>query len=444
MVECARAALAPMCLVGLPRSGTYAVARAIHRDGEPSGFVSVRSLVDSPRELAERIVLELEGDPAVDFVTLYVEGVERQPRPVQELLLRLIDEGIRFRSRSIPVRVIAQTTADPRGGARFANSVLAARLATLVVPVFPMDARRDELLAIVTEVAADLVTRFGLGSRWLSPEGARNLADRDWAGDFEELEATLARILAGARGSVVTLEDVLAAGALPETAAPARSPAAAPAPATTSPSVAPPLEYLLMELAHELKNPMVTLKTFSGHLERLLEDPEMRGKFVHLAGEAIDRMDGFLEDLLAFSRFGEPRPQVLPFDALLARTLSPPDRERFSGNGIPPGVVVVVDEEQAQFALRALFRAFRKRLPPEAPIVYQWVPPAGLRFDSRAESTGIALHNIMGQGNRDELSASLDFFVSRSLIERNRGRLVSDRDETGLHVRLELPAAGAR
>jgi signal transduction histidine kinase len=443
VVDYAREALAPMSLVGLPRSGTYAVARAIHRDGEASGFVSVRSLVDSPRELAERIVLELEGDPAVEFVTLYVEGVDRQPRPVQELLLRLIDEGIRFRSRSIAVRVVAQTTADPRGRSRFASPVLAARLATLVVPVFPMEARRDELLAIVMEVAADLVARFGLGSRWLSPEGARNLADRDWPGDFEELEGTLARILAGARGSVVTLEDVLAAGDAGKTVLPARSPAAS-APPPASPITSPPLEYLLMELAHELKNPMVTLKTFSGHLDRLLDDPETRGKFVHLAGEAIDRMDGFLEDLLAFSRFGEPRPQVLPLDALLARTLSPPERERFSGNGIPPGVVVVVDEEQAQFAFRALFRAFRKRLPPEAPIVYQWVPPAGLRFDSRAEPTGIALHNIMGQGNRDELSASLDFFVSRSLIERNRGRLVADRDETGLHVRLELPAAGAR
>ena len=201
-----------------------------------------------------------------------------------------------------------------------------------------------------------------------------------------------------------------------------------------------------MELAHELKNPMVTLKTFSGHLDRLLDDPATRTKFVDLAGEAIDRMDGFLEELLAFSRFGDPRPQVVALDPLLARALGGPAaiRDRFSGNGAPAGLKVVADEEQIEFALRALLRGLTKQLSPSAPIVYQWVAPGGLRFDSKAEVTGIALHNIMGQGIRDELAASLDIFVSRSLIERNRGRLSAERDDSGLHVRLDLPPAGAR
>ncbi|MGH7805954.1 MAG: histidine kinase dimerization/phospho-acceptor domain-containing protein, partial [Candidatus Binatia bacterium] len=221
----------------------------------------------------------------------------------------------------------------------------------------------------------------------------------------------------------------------------AKAPAAAPPRATD-----PPLEGLLMELAHELKNPMVTLKTFSGHLDRLLEDPETRTKFVGLATEAIDRMDGFLEELLAFSRFGEPRPQVLPLEPLVKRAFAgtPLARDRFSGNGVPAGVSIVADEDQAEFALRALLRGLCKQLSPNAPIVYQWVAPGGLRFDSRAELSGIALHNVMGQGIREEILASLDFFVCRSLIERNRGRVSAERDDAGVHVELWLPIAGAR
>ena len=444
----ATASLAPVSLVGSARSGTYAIARAIHRDGDASGFVSVRSVLDSARELADRIVLELEGDPGHEFLTVYLEGLDRQPRGVQEAALRLVDEGIRFRGRSIPVRVIAQTGTDPRVASRFATPALAARLATLVLPVAPLTPRRDELVTIVTEVAADLAERLGLGSRWLSPEGARSLADRDWPGDFEELEATLARLLTGAAGTVVTLEDVLAAGTLgtrpaaPRGAAPPPSRSPSPSPGR---SPDPPLEGLLMELAHELKNPMVTLKTFSGHLDRLLDDPATRSKFVDLAGEAIDRMDGFLEELLAFSRFSDPRPQVVALDPLLARALGAPAaiRERFSANGGAGGLKVVADEEQLEFALRALLRGLTKQLSPNAPIVYQWVAPGGLRFDSSAEVTGIALHN-MGQGIRDELSASLDVFVCRSLIERNRGRLSAERDSSGLHVQLDLPPAGSR
>src|SRR6185503_548659 len=56
------------------------------------------------------------------------------------------------------------------------------------------------------------------------------------------------------------------------------------------------LEVVITELAHELKNPMVTIKTFAQHFDKLLTDTELRQKFLRLATEAVDRMDGFLED----------------------------------------------------------------------------------------------------------------------------------------------------
>ena len=71
------------------------------------------------------------------------------------------------------------------------------------------------------------------------------------------------------------------------------------------------LELIIAELAHELKNPMVTIKTFSENLEQLLNDPGLRDKFVGLTRDAIDRMDGFLEELLRFSRYAEPKVQNL-------------------------------------------------------------------------------------------------------------------------------------
>ena len=60
------------------------------------------------------------------------------------------------------------------------------------------------------------------------------------------------------------------------------------------------LEVVLGELAHELRNPMVTIKTFAQHLDSVLADPEVRARFSALTADAIDRMDGLLETLARF------------------------------------------------------------------------------------------------------------------------------------------------
>lgn len=445
----ARGLAVPVAIVGRPASGAYAVARAIHRDGRPGGFVSVRTRLGGPAELVAKLRGELEGDPASDLLTVYVDDLEGQVREVQEAALGLVDEGLRSRGRPVPVRLVARLSADPALDSSLEIAPLALRLSVLRIVLPRLDERRDELAAIVAAIAEDVSLRLALTSSWLSPEAVRALAERRWPGDLEELETVLTRLLVGARGSVVTVEDVWDLDPVRPTAgAPSSPPPRSPEPAiaSASPRVDPALEIVLTELAHELKNPMVTLKTFTQHLDRLLEDAEMRERFVGLAGEAIERMDGFLEEMLAFSRFREARPRVLPFEPLVADALVLPagDGRSFSGTGVPAGAVIVADEEQIGFALRALARALSRRLPPAAPILYEWQPPGGLRFDSRAEAVGIALHNVVDSESRDELSASLDFFMARSLIERNRGTLVAERDAAGLHVRLQLPSAGAR
>src|SRR5207237_1158955 len=79
------------------------------------------------------------------------------------------------------------------------------------------------------------------------------------------------------------------------------------------------LEYLLAELAHELRNPLVTIKTFADHLPALLEDAELRTRFATLTSDAIERMDGLLENVLAFARLGAPRREAVEVGPILAR-----------------------------------------------------------------------------------------------------------------------------
>jgi PAS domain S-box-containing protein len=55
-------------------------------------------------------------------------------------------------------------------------------------------------------------------------------------------------------------------------------------------------------MAHEIKNPLVTLKTFSQLLDEQYEDPEFRQTFSELVGKEVNRIDRIVNQLLKFGR----------------------------------------------------------------------------------------------------------------------------------------------
>jgi PAS domain S-box-containing protein len=55
-------------------------------------------------------------------------------------------------------------------------------------------------------------------------------------------------------------------------------------------------------MAHEIKNPLVTLKTFAQLLSEQYEDPEFRDTFSDLVGQEVDRIDRIVNQLLKFGR----------------------------------------------------------------------------------------------------------------------------------------------
>lgn len=59
-------------------------------------------------------------------------------------------------------------------------------------------------------------------------------------------------------------------------------------------------------MAHEIKNPLVALKTFAQLLPERYEDAEFRTSFSRLAQQEIERIDGIVNQLLEFSRPAKP------------------------------------------------------------------------------------------------------------------------------------------
>ncbi|MEX2606906.1 MAG: ATP-binding protein [Kiritimatiellia bacterium] len=70
-------------------------------------------------------------------------------------------------------------------------------------------------------------------------------------------------------------------------------------------------------MAHEIKNPLVTLKTFTQLLPERFEDPDFRETFSTLAGKEIGRIDTLVNQLLSFARPAKPKLDPVHMHVLL-------------------------------------------------------------------------------------------------------------------------------
>ncbi|MDF7806532.1 ATP-binding protein [Pontiellaceae bacterium B12219] len=59
-------------------------------------------------------------------------------------------------------------------------------------------------------------------------------------------------------------------------------------------------------MAHEIKNPLVTIKTFTQLLPKRYADDDFRNDFASLVAHEVDRIDGIVNELLSFSKPAQP------------------------------------------------------------------------------------------------------------------------------------------
>ena len=112
------------------------------------------------------------------------------------------------------------------------------------------------------------------------------------------------------------------------------------------------LGTLTAGLAHEIRNPLVAIKTFIQLLPERLEDEEFRKHFLNIASSEVDRISSLITELLEFARPSDPRMEfedvnnILDGMILLVFTETKKKQIKISKNytsNLPP---IKIDREQ--------------------------------------------------------------------------------------------------
>lgn len=450
------AAVDVVLVQGEPGSGVTEVARALHAasHGFPR-FVAVDAVGAAPGAITAAV--------AGAAVTVFVEHVDRAAREVQTELAAVVRD---LRSGSCTMRVIAGAGRDLLALAAEGAFLpeLAHQLATVPVVLTPLRDRPDDVQALVEAVVRTWAPRLGLRDVVFGEPTLDRLRHYLWFGNVAELEAVIVRTLVVHRPTFVAPEHVVF---FPEdvarSVAPAekrRSPVDAAASAVSSIRDEVLLgdvsrgadrpanldfEVLLGELAHELRNPMVTIKTVAQHLDAILADPDARTRFSTLMTEAVGRMDGVVETLLDFARFRAPVRHAVDLGALLDDALAEQredlDRRqvRVERNGRACGSIDV-DEAQTRFALGSLCRGLVPSLVPGSTLVVRGLDLATFEMVGRAEPSIASRLSawVEPRAAAEGEAPPLSWVLAAALLARNGAALtVRKPDDRAMIVRVE-------
>ena len=74
-------------------------------------------------------------------------------------------------------------------------------------------------------------------------------------------------------------------------------------------------------MAHEIKNPLSSIKIFSEYLPERYDDPDFRERFTRLIPHEVNRINGLVQRLLDFAKPAPPKPCAIRISTLLDETV---------------------------------------------------------------------------------------------------------------------------
>lgn len=306
----------------------------------------------------------------------------------------------------------------------------------------------DALVAVAREALRALAPP-GAEVPPLSESAERWLASRTEATDPDEVRAWLRRALVGmSPGEALDLEG--GASVRPARPDPASTTAATSVLDGAAAAGDARLEYVLAELAHELRNPLVTLKTVVDHLDELADDGELRARFRGLGSDAVTRMDALLDNLVTYGRLGAPAVRPLAVDDLVAEAVRDAEPalagRRLRVRAARSDAACLADPEHLAFALRNLLVGIAGTAAPDGDVVVDASVNGVVRVRFASDADASTLQSLLAPDVAgalyDPAYQPLPFSLARAVLAKIGGRLdlgAAGDGGTALDVHLPVP-----
>ncbi len=114
-------------------------------------------------------------------------------------------------------------------------------------------------------------------------------------------------------------------------------------------------------MAHEIKNPLTPIKTFSEQLPSRLDDKEFLLKFSKIINKEVDRIDSLVQELLSFAKPSQPQIKEVNIHQLIGQTLDLLNNEiirhkiNLNTSFENKNILINVDPQQIKQALLNIF-----------------------------------------------------------------------------------------
>lgn len=380
---------APVFVQGEQGSGKELIAKIIHHSGDWKyyRFYKIDCKILAEEAFADQLIrLYKETNFGTVPATLYLKEIGHLGQTDQLKLVELMEDGIfeigmekkiikdlRFISSS------SENLKERMAQGKFSED-LYHQLNTLSIHIPPLRDRSKEISAIAQYILEEHSKKMKIKKVDISNNVLALLKSYWWPGNLRELEQVIIRSAIFSEGGNLMEKDLLF-----ETENENNSfitflkKAEVKPPEFKHPDLpdeknAQTLSLFLIELVHRIKNPLVSIKTFTQLLQDKFNDGEFREQFYRIVTEDIVKIDSVLNGLLSYIKINTPieKKDTVHFileDVLRKHEMQMEDKKikifkKFE-KGLPE---TIVHDEQLRYVLNALLQYAVPSIPPNGSI----------------------------------------------------------------------------
>jgi nitrogen-specific signal transduction histidine kinase len=318
--------------------------------------------------------------------TVYLKEIGELGQSNQAKLLELVEDGFFQNGTEKKViknlRFIASSLENLKervSQGKFSED-LYHRLNTLSIHIPPLRDRAKEISTIAQYILEEYSKKMKINKVEISDNVLKLFQNYWWPGNIRELEQVIIRSAMFSEGKNLTEKDLLFETESENKSfstflkkADAKSTESKPR-SFSSEQNANLLSLFLIELVHRIKNPLVSIKTFTQLLRDKFDDGEFREHFYKIVTEDIEKIDYVLNGLLTYIKINTPIEKkdtvhVILEDVLKRHEIQLEDRKikifkKFEKD-LPE---TIVHDEQMRYIFNALLQYSIPSIPPSGSI----------------------------------------------------------------------------